>query len=223
MPEPTRVETGSAALEILLDVSGSMLALADAALAPSDLPNARRKDIADRTAIQLIQKRAGDCVGVTLFAKTTARLDAARNDPTALIQMIRGQPNRAIDGGASDLMLGLGEALSALGETHAESKQLVVLTDGDVNDETGEASNPVDVARSMGVHIVVLQIGLIEDTKVVAGVDLFNVPHFEPMHVAINHVLLVRVTKGSGGERIIASDDASLKSAIERLGKRGAP
>lgn len=218
-PEPARVAAGPSALEILIDVSGSMLAVTDPALIPRDLPNARRKDIADRTAIQLIQKRSEDSIGVTLFAKSTARIDIPRKDPAALIQAIRALPNREIDAGGSDLMLGLAEALEALTETNAASKQLVVLTDGDVNDETDEASDPVAVAKSQGVHIVVLQIGRIEDTKVVDGVDLFNVPHFVPMHVAINQVLLVRVTEGSGGERIIASDTASLDNAIERLGK----
>lgn len=220
MPEPPPVVRGPVALEILMDVSGSMYALADPALSPPDLPKARRKDIADRTAIQLIEKRGGDSLGVTLFAKSTAHLEAARNDPQALIGAIRNLPNRAVDAEASDLLLGLAEALDTLGATNASSKELIVLTDGDVNDATSEASDPVRDAAKLGVHVVIVQIGRIEDTQVVSAIDLFNVPRFVPMHVAINHALLTRVTAGTGGERMIVSDASTLESIVAQLGRR---
>lgn len=139
---------------LCMDVSTSMLA--------EDLkPN--RVQAARNVAIEFINGRENDNIGLTIFAGEAYTQCPMTMDHTALLNLLNGiDCNMAMRGMLEDgtaIGMGLANAVSRLKESKAKSKVIILLTDGTNNRGDISPGMAADIAKSFGIRVYTVAVG----------------------------------------------------------------
>lgn len=152
-----RVEHKGIDIVVALDLSDSMEA---DDLYPNRLEAA--KDVID----SFIARRRHDRVGMVAFGATATTVSPLTVDHGVLRQLVRRLQLGSFDGSKTAIGAGLGQALNRLkepdagsGESGAESKVIVLLTDGVHNAEGVDPDSMARMAADRGVHVYTVLIG----------------------------------------------------------------
>ena len=212
----TRVVTSGIDIMLVVDVSGSMLA-EDFNI---DQKRVNRLTAVRRAVGKFLDGREGDRAGLVLFASKPYLQSPLTLDHGWLQQnLARARVGMIEDGTA------IGSALAAavghLDASDAESKVVVLLTDG-VNN-TGRVSplQAAEAAAALGFKVYTIGAG----TKGLApypAVDVFGNRVFQPVPVEIDEDTLREVSRVTGGLYFRATDTDSLDAIyaeIDRLEK----
>ena len=139
---------------LCMDVSTSMLA--------EDLkPN--RVQAARNVAIEFINGRENDNIGLTVFAGEAYTQCPMTMDHTALLNLLNGMDcNMAMRGMLEDgtaIGMGIANAVSRLKESKAKSKVIILLTDGTNNRGDISPGMAADIAKSFGIRVYTVAVG----------------------------------------------------------------
>lgn len=139
---------------LCMDVSTSMLA--------EDLkPN--RVQAARDVAIEFINGRENDNIGLTVFAGETYTQCPMTMDHTALLNLLGGMDcNMAMRGMLEDgtaIGMGIANAVSRLKDSKAKSKVVILLTDGTNNRGDISPGMAADIAKSFGIRVYTVAVG----------------------------------------------------------------
>lgn len=139
---------------LCMDVSTSMLA--------EDLkPN--RVQAARNVAIEFVNGRENDNIGLTIFAGEAYTQCPMTMDHTALLNLLNGiDCNMAMRGMLEDgtaIGMGLANAVSRLKESKAKSKVVILLTDGTNNSGDISPGMAADIAKSFGIRVYTVAVG----------------------------------------------------------------
>lgn len=139
---------------LCMDVSTSMLA--------EDLkPN--RVQAARNVAIEFINGRKNDNIGLTVFAGEAYTQCPMTMDHTALLNLLSGMDcNMAMHGMLEDgtaIGMGIANAVSRLKESKAKSKVIILLTDGTNNRGDISPGMAADIAKSFGIRVYTVAVG----------------------------------------------------------------
>lgn len=139
---------------LCMDVSTSMLA--------EDLkPN--RVQAARNVAIEFINGRENDNIGLTIFAGEAYTQCPMTMDHTALLNLLNGMDcNMAMRGMLEDgtaIGMGIANAVSRLKESKAKSKVIILLTDGTNNRGDISPGMAADIAKSFGIRVYTVAVG----------------------------------------------------------------
>lgn len=139
---------------LCMDVSTSMLA--------EDLkPN--RVQAARNVAIEFINGRKNDNIGLTVFAGEAYTQCPMTMDHTALLNLLSGMDcNMAMHGMLEDgtaIGMGIANAVSRLKESKAKSKVVILLTDGTNNRGDISPGMAADIAKSFGIRVYTVAVG----------------------------------------------------------------
>jgi Ca-activated chloride channel family protein len=145
-----RVEHRGIDIVVALDLSDSMEA---DDLYPNRLEAA--KDVID----SFIARRRHDRVGMVAFGATATTVSPLTVDHGVLRQLVRRLQLGSIDGSKTAIGAGLGQALNRLKESDADSKVVVLLTDGVHNAEGVDPDSMAREAADRGVHVYTVLIG----------------------------------------------------------------
>ena len=145
-----RVEHKGIDIVVALDLSDSMEA---DDLYPNRLEAA--KDVID----SFIARRRHDRVGMVAFGATATTVSPLTVDHGVLRQLVRRLQLGSIDGSKTAIGAGLGQALNRLKESEADSKVVVLLTDGVHNAEGVDPDSMAREAADRGVHVYTVLIG----------------------------------------------------------------
>jgi Ca-activated chloride channel family protein len=228
------------AIEIVLDVSGSMEAL-DFEL---DGQNVNRLEAVKHVITNFVlgsddNKLAGrkdDLIGVVAFGGFADSKCPLTLDHGALVDIINSlQIPKAVRDGQGRILnaesmqeelataIGDGLALAAdrLRDTNSKSKVMVLLTDGDNNAGAIEPREAAAIAKELGIKVYTIGIGR-NDVVPVPQEDEFGRTVLVPARFRIDEELLREIAQTTGGTYFHASDSeglAEVYSEIDRLEK----
>lgn len=139
---------------IALDLSGSMITK-DFEL---DGEKAQRVDVVKRVASAFARRRRGDRLALVLFGSEAYFATPQTYDVEAVAAAIE-EATIGISGRATGISGALGLALKRLGESDAESKVLILLSDGVNNAGAVKPRDAAQLALNLGVRVHTIALG----------------------------------------------------------------
>ncbi|TCP40416.1 VWA domain-containing protein [Rhodovulum marinum] len=191
-------------LVLALDLSGSMVR-EDFEL---DGETASRLDAVKRVAARFVRGRKGDRVALVVFGSEAYVAAAPSFDTQAVARAIEGA-EIGISGRATNIGDALGLALKRLQGSDADSRVVILLSDGANNAGAARPDGVAALAAGMGVRVHTIAMGPRDFTTADPG---------EPG--AVDAAALRRIAQTSGGESFRVRTTADLEAvaqAIDRL------
>jgi Ca-activated chloride channel family protein len=207
---------------LVLDLSGSMEAVIEnlppdiAQLAPPKQRGLRptRLDAAKAVIRDFISRRKTDRIGVVVFGKAAYVLSPPTLDYHLLDSLVSRMEINLIDGSATAIGDAIGVAVARLRRSHAASKAIVLLTDGDNNSGALSPEYATHLASVVGAKVYTVQIGSGELSQALDGFDLFGQPHYVTKTFPTNPELLRKISKQTGGRAYVATDARALQASL---------
>lgn len=196
---------------ITMDVSGSMMA--------QDF-NPNRLEAAKNVAIDFVDGRKGDRIGLVAFAGEAYTACPPTLDYEILKKQIKSI-NGDIIGGGTAIGIGLGTAITRLRNDSIQSKVVILLTDGV---DTGSEVSPLmaaELARSKNVRVYTIGVGSRGEAQTLVQTPFGSM--YQATEVELDETTLKKIAAKTGGKYFRAVDENSLRdiyAEIERLEKR---
>jgi Ca-activated chloride channel homolog len=177
---------------LALDLSGSM-EKNDFEL---DGVPAKRIDVMKRAAARFARARAGDRIGLVVFAEKAYYAAAPTFDVEAVARAIE-DAKVGISGKSTAISEGLGLALKRLAESKAASRVVILLSDGVNNGGSVKPTDAAALAQKLGIRVHTIAMGKRDLENDAQDPDV------------VDTAALRRIAKASGGEafRVRTADD----------------
>jgi len=192
---------------IALDISGSMRALD---FAPLDRLSAA-KDVIDG----FIAGRPYDKIGLVLFAAKSFTQCPLTLDHPVLLRFLDEVEVGLIDDGTA-IGLGLATAVNRLRHSTAESKTIILLTDGLNNVPTLEPETAAELARTLESRVYTVAIGREGMAPYPVDDPIFG-RRTRQIETHIDEALLKRIAAVTGGEMFRAEDPQALQGIFDTI------
>jgi Ca-activated chloride channel family protein len=191
-----------------LDMSNSMKA---ADIKPMRLEAA--KAVID----DFVGRRVNDRIGVVVFGREAMTLVPLTLDYGVVRNLVKSLQLGAIDGKGTAIGNALGTALNRLRGSHAETKVIVLLTDGANNQGNVSPQQAAEFARTLGVKIYTILAGKQDETPVEVDTDFFGRSIFGKAIFPVNPELLKEISEETGGKFYTATDRKSLEDSFHSI------
>lgn len=201
---------GTEGIDIVIaaDISTSMLA-------QDFKPN--RLEALKEVAIEFVDRRKTDRIGVVIYAGESYTKTPLTSDK-ALVKSALEDINftDAIDGGTA-IGMGIATSVNRLKESIAESKVIILLTDG-VNN-SGFIDPEIATELAMEYKIKIYSIGIGTKGKAMSPVAMLPNGQFQyrPVEVEIDEELLTRISDQTGGKYYRATNQEKLSQIYEEI------
>ncbi len=207
---------------MVLDLSGSMRAVVDdlpkdlerLAARPSRQLRPTRLDAAKAVMRDFVSRRSTDRLGVVVFGTNAYVVSPPTLDYHLLDQLVSRMQLDLIDGNGTAIGDAVGVAVARLRRSTAESKAVILLTDGDNNAGSIDPEYAAHLANKIGAKVYTIQIGSGDLVEVQSGFDLFGQPRYQKHRFPVNPELLRKLAKDTGGEMYIATDARALRDSF---------
>jgi len=190
---------------IALDISGSMLA-------EDFRPN--RIEAAKELAIEFIDGRPGDRIGLVVFAGEAFTQVPLTTDHRVLSEMFRKIKTGMIEDGTA-IGDGLATAVARLLESSAVSKVVILLTDGVNNMGAVDPLSAAEIAKMEKIRVYSVGIGTLGTApypvQTPFGVRMQNVP------VEIDENLLQNISSETNGKYFRATSNTKLREIYHEI------
>lgn len=194
---------------LVLDMSRSMAA--------EDMPGPRI-EAAKSTILDFVRRRGSDRVGIVVFGREAFTLCPLTLDYSVLQSMVSRLQLGQINGAGTAIGNAVGTAINRLRGSTAQSKVIILVTDGDSNTGNISPDQAAEFAETLGVRIYTILIGTSEDASVSIGRDLFGLPIKQRgRNYPINPELLQRMASTTGGEYARATNREELQQQVARI------
>lgn len=201
-----RVEQFTEGIDIVLvmDISESM-----------DLqdftPN--RLEAAKATAVDFINGRFGDRIGMVVFAGEAYSLAPLTNDYKLLTELIEDISFNMMEAKGTAIGSAIASATNRMKESESASKVLILLSDGESNAGNVDPLFAAELASALDIKIYTIAVG--KDGMVPYGTDFFGRPQMVESY--LDETTLREIAKIGNGEFFRASDGGTLNSIFERI------
>ena len=200
------VATDGIDIVLALDLSSSMLA--------EDLePN--RIGAARQAAANFVRRRPNDRIGLVVFAGEAFTQAPLTLDHRVVTTLIEELEVGIIDDGTA-IGMGLATAVRRLSDSRAESKVIVLLTDGRNNRGSIDPATAAQMAQALGVRIYAVGAGTRGSAPVPVDDPLFG-RRTVAMQVDIDDEALAEMASLTGGRYFRATDRQSLERVYEEI------
>lgn len=188
-----------------LDISGTMMA--------EDLrPN--RLDAAKNVAIDFIQSRPNDNIGLAVFAAESFTQCPLTIDHAVLVNLFSGIRYGMIEDGTA-IGLGLANAITRIKESKAKSKVIILLTDGSNNRGDIAPITAAEIAKTFGIRVYAIGVG---------SHGVVNMPvqtpfgvRYEKMKSEFDEATLQKIAEITGGQYFRATNNAKLREVYQEI------
>lgn len=207
---------------VVLDLSGSMQAVMENV--PADLKRyvgsrprglrPTRLDAAKAVIRDFISRRKTDRIGVVVFGASAYVLSPPTLDYALLDLLVSRMELKLIDPTATAIGDALGVAVARLRRSSAQSKAVILLTDGDNKGGRISPEYAAHLATTVGVKLYTIQIGEGEKAEVHDGFDLFGQPRYVSVPYPTNPELLKKLAAKTGGAMYVATDASALQASF---------
>jgi Ca-activated chloride channel homolog len=196
--EQQRAEGEGIDIMLCIDVSGSMTA--------QDLtPN--RLEAAKSVAIDFVNKRPTDRIGVVIFSGESFTQCPLTTDQSVLVSAIQNIRNGLLEDGTA-IGDGLSTGVDRLRAGTSKSKVIVLLTDGENNGGLIDPKTAKEIAKSFGIKVYTIGVGT-DGTAMTPENGPLGVV-MKPQKVSIDEKLLTEIATETGGQYFRAKDNNSL-------------
>jgi Ca-activated chloride channel family protein len=192
---------------LAMDLSPSMLA--------KDLkPN--RLEAAKSVAIEFIDGRETDRIGLVVFSGEAFTQCPLTIDHSVLKNLLTSvEPNFLADGTA--IGMGLATGVNRLRESKANSKVIILITDGENNVGSISPLTAAEIAQKYGIRVYTIGVG----TKGMAYSPYSKLPNgefiFDYVPVKIDEPLLKEISKMTNGKYFRATNNAGLADIYKQI------
>lgn len=217
MARPTTVEVtkesqSTEAIDIMMtiDVSGSMLA--------KDLKPDRLRALKD-VAVEFVEERPNDRIGLVIYAgESYTRLPVTSDQNMVINSLKEIEYDTRIEDGTA-IGMGLATAVSRLKDSPAESRVIILLTDGVNNTGQIDPQTATELAKKYGIKVYTIGLG----SNGMAMSPVARMPNgqlrFEMIQVEIDEELMKVVAKETGGRYFRATDKDKLEEIYDEINK----
>ena len=191
---------------LVLDISSSMLA--------EDLePN--RIDAAKRVAAEFVAGRRNDRIGLVVFAGQAFTQVPLTLDYGVVRELMDELDVGMVEDGTA-VGMGLATAIKRLNESVAESKVVVLLTDGRNNRGEIDPLTAAQMAQALGVRVYTIGAGSRGTARVPVDDALLG-RRYATVRVDVDEETLAEVASTTGGRYFRATDTESLASIYREI------
>lgn len=159
-----------------------------------------RLQVTKEVVREFIKGRENDRIGLVVFRNDAFALAPPSLDYDALDAIIRDLDGRFLPDGTG-IGVGLASALTMLQDSHAASRIVILLTDGEHNAESIRPEAAADLAASLNIRVYT--IGVVDDTRTARGID---------------EELLRHLATTTGGRYFVADTGEDLADIYEEIG-----
>jgi Ca-activated chloride channel family protein len=192
---------------ISLDISGSMLA-------EDFKPN--RIEAAKATAINFVEGRPGDRIGLVIFAGESFTQCPITIDHHVLEEQIEKVKSGDLTDGTA-IGMGLATAVDRLRNAKGKSKVVILMTDGVNNTGKLDPETALEIAKAFKVRVYTIGVGTrgqaLYPVQTPLGIQKQMVP------VEIDEALLKKIASETGGEYYRATGNKSLEDIYNDIDK----
>lgn len=191
---------------VALDISGSMLA-------EDFKPN--RLEAAKDDAIRFISGRPNDRIGLVVFSGESFTQCPLTTDHAVLINLINDVKSGMIEDGTA-IGVGLANSINRLKESTAQSKVVILMTDGVNNQGEIPPLTAADIAKAMGVRVYTVGIGT-QGQAPYPFLDAFGNKHYQNVDVEIDEDVLTQIASQTDGRYFRATNNKRLQEVYEQI------
>ena len=192
---------------LCLDVSGSMLA-------QDFQPN--RLEAARNVALDFIDRRKGDRIGLVIFSGESFTLCPLTSDKNILKQQVNSFQNGVLMDGTA-IGSGLASSVDRLKNSDAKSKVVILLTDGENTGGLIDPQTAKELAKTFSIKVYTIGVGT---------TGYAPMPYQTPMgpqtvneKVSIDEALLTQIADETGGKYFRATDGNQLMNIYAEIDK----
>jgi Ca-activated chloride channel homolog len=201
-----RVEQFTEGIDIMLvmDISESM-DLQDFS------PN--RLEASKATAVDFIEGRFGDRIGMVVFAGEAYSLAPLTNDYKLLTELIGEISFSMMEAKGTAIGSALASATNRMKDSESISKVMILLSDGESNAGNVDPLFAAQLASALNIKIYTIAVG--KDGMVPYGTDFFGRPQMVESY--LDETTLREIAKIGNGEFFRAADGGTLAGIFERI------
>ena len=172
-----------------------------------------RLEASKETAIEFINGRFGDRIGLVIFAGEAYSLSPLTTDYELLTSLIEEINFDMMDAKGTAIGSAVAAATNRMRESEAKSKVIVLLSDGDNNAGNVDPIFAAELAAAMDIKIYTIAVG--KDGMVPYGTDFFGRPQMIESY--LNEGTLREIAKIGKAEFFRASDDRALENIFSQI------
>ncbi len=204
----TTVERSAEGIDIVftLDISTSMKA--------EDLkPN--RLEAAKQVAEDFIDKRISDRIGLVIFARQSFTVVPPTLDYRLLKELLSDVEMGVVEDGTA-IGMGLATAINRLKDSNAESKVIILLTDGQNNSGEIDPVTAADLAVSHDIRVYTIGAGTRGTAPYPVRDPIFG-DRYQNIEVDIDEEMLMQIADMTDGEYFRATDTEQLAQIYDQI------
>ena len=197
-------------IALALDISGSMASL--------DFQPDNRLEAAKRVIGDFVQKRPYDQIGLVVFASNAFSQSPPTTDHNVLLRLLN-RSQLATDLGIDDgtaIGMGLANAGNMLKDSDAESKVVILLTDGVNNAGSIDPVTAAEAAKLLGIKVYTVGMGRPGQVPV-PTTDLFGREQVVYQESTLDEATLQEIADVTGGRYFRAVDTAELAQIYDEI------
>lgn len=221
--QPEEVIVEGIDIYLALDMSGSMRAIdlqgpeLEAMQRIGKQP-LNRFEYAVATLRDFVRGRSWDRIGMVVFAKNAFLQFPLTLDRATILDMLDRLRLGDIDASGTAIGNAIGRAVAGLKDSEAETKIIILLTDGDRRGGNISPKQATDLAVELGIHIYPILVGKPGVTLVPAGREfLSNRQTYREEEFPVNPELLQEIANATGGEFYRATDQDRLERDLHQI------
>jgi len=217
------------AVEMAVDVSGSMEALDLSERTPTGEKIQTRLDVVKETFARFVEARPDDLIGLVTFGGYAATRSPLTADHAALLQTLKGVaiPNAQLDDrgrpvSQEELLTAIGDglatALARVKDAEPKSKIVILLSDGESNTGVISPAQAAEAAKKMGIKVYTIGVGSTGRAPFRTR-DPFGRETIGYADVVLDETQLKAIAATTGGTYYNVRSADGLKQALETIGK----
>ena len=221
--EPEEVVVEGIDIYLALDMSGSMAAIDLEMSQLRSLDRLGKKPLnrfgyAVATLREFVKSRDWDRIGMVIFAKNAFLQFPLTLDRVTILDMLDRLRIDDIDKGGTAIGNAIGRAVAGLKDSDAETKIIILITDGDRRGGNISPQAATELAAQLGIHIYPILVGKQGTTLVPAGREIFSARvTYREQEFPVNPDLLKQIAKDTGGQYYRATDQERLEHDLHDI------
>lgn len=222
--------TDAIAIEMVVDVSGSMEALDLSDIVANRIVKERtRLDAVKETFAKFVALRPDDLVGLVTFGGYASTRVPLTTDHQALQHTLQGVevPKPVQDAGGAianqeEMLTAIGDALSTacgrLQSADTKTRIAVLLSDGESNTGIIKPQEALQAAKKLGIRVYTIGVGS-NATAPFRARDMFGREQLVQVEVTLDEKLLREIADTTGGRYFNVRNPKGLDEAMEAINK----
>jgi Ca-activated chloride channel family protein len=217
------------AIEMVVDISGSMEALDLSKETATGTKYKTRLDVVKEAFNTFIDKRQDDLVGLISFAGYVSTLAPMTPDHEAIKHVLKGVETPKAEFDANGNVINQDEMLTAIGDALATacarienadpvSKIMVLLSDGESNTGMIQPPQAIEVAKKLGIKVYTIGIGSTGRAPFMAT-DSYGRKRISYAMVSLDENLLRSIADETGAIYYNIQDEKGLDKALAEINK----